>query len=308
MSDSLTLLLTDSQVVKLQALLEQRGYEPREVPYAVYSYSGNKTVVTVYRKNNKLLIQGSGLKEFVEFILEPEILADTLFGGGSGCAAMDTEAFRPHFGIDESGKGDYFGPLVIAGVYADPAIASALIKMGVCDSKLISSPAKIRSLAASIKKIPGIAHVIIRVGPERYNEFYAKIGNLNRLLAWGHARVIELLLEKVPGCRHALSDQFARASVLEGTLKSMGVKINLEQRTKAESDVAVAAASILARERFVAWMDESSEKSGIKIPLGASKQVVRAGRDIVEKYGEEMLPKVAKMHFKTTQEVLNRKA
>lgn len=303
MSDSFTILLSDGQAKRLQALLEDRGFEPREVPYARYSYKAPRVIVTVYEKKNKLLVQGSGLKEFIEFTLEPDILGEALFGAACGREAEPDDALRPHFGIDESGKGDYFGPLVIAGVYTDAAIASALIKMGVCDSKLVSSPAKIRKLAEGIRSTPGIAYEVVRISPERYNEMYASIGNLNRLLAWGHARVIEVLMGKVPGCKHALSDQFARASVLEGTLKAKGIGIKLEQRTKAESDVAVAAASILARERFVAWMDEASERGGIKLPLGASRQVVTAGRELVTRYGEEILPKVAKMHFKTTLEV-----
>lgn len=303
MSDHFTILLSDPQVFRLQGVLEGRGFEPRTVPYARYSYTGAGVVVTVYEKRNKLLVQGSGLKDFMEFTLEPEIFGEALFGsnkkGGQGEPGV-----KPHFGIDESGKGDYFGPLVIGGVYVDAAIASQLMKIGVCDSKLVSSSAKIRNLAAAIRDVPGIAYEIIRIGPERYNEIYPQFGNLNRMLAWGHARVIEVLMKKVPSCRHALSDQFARASVLESALSAKKLDICLEQRTKAESDLAVAAASILARERFVDWMDEASERGGVKLPLGASAQVVKAGREVIEKYGEEMLGKVAKLHFKTTAEVM----
>ncbi len=211
---------------------------------------------------------------------------------------------EPHFGIDESGKGDYFGPLVVAGVYVDARIALALKKLGVCDSKMVSTSAKIRKLAEGIRKVPGIQYHLVSVGPERYNELYAEFKNLNRFLAWGHATVIEGLKAKVPDCPMALSDQFANPFVLKKALAAKKLNIRLEQRVRAESDVAVAAASILARERFVNWMDAAGEASGIKIPLGASGAVQKAAKEIITKHGEEMLPKVAKMHFKTTLKVL----
>jgi len=132
---------------------------------------------------------------------------------------------------------------------------------------------------------------------------YGSFKNLNRLLAWGHSKVIANLSEQVPDCPRALSDQFARKDVLEKELARHGVDIDLQQRTKGESDVAVAAASILARERFVSWIDQSSEKSGIKIPLGAGPHVIDAARELIAEHGEEILPKVAKMHFKTAKEI-----
>ena len=124
--------------------------------------------------------------------------------------------FLPHFGVDESGKGDFFGPLVIAGVYTDAGIARQLLDAGVMDSKRISGPARIRQLAEIIRNTPGALHEVVSIGPERYNEMHASFGNLNRLLAWGHARVIGKLLERKPECPRALSDQFARPEVLEG--------------------------------------------------------------------------------------------
>ena len=89
------------------------------------------------------------------------------------------------------------------------------------------------------------------IGPERYNDLYEKFGNLNKLLGWGHARVIENLLAKKPDCPRSLSDQFADAKVIQQSLLQHGRKIEIEQRTKAESDVAVTGASILAREAFI---------------------------------------------------------
>jgi len=215
----------------------------------------------------------------------------------------EPDMFSPHFGIDESGKGDFFGPLVVAGAYTDATSTRALMDAGVMDSKRITSAAKIAKLAGIIRATPGVNYEVISIGPERYNEMYRSFRNLNRLLAWGHARVIKSLAEKVPDCPRALSDQFARKEVLEKELARHGLDLKLEQRTKGESDVAVAAASILARERFVKWITDSSEKSGVKIPLGAGPHVLDAARELIDKHGEEILPKVAKMHFKTSQEV-----
>jgi len=173
------------------------------------------------------------------------------------------------------------------------------------DSKKINTPARIRQLAGIIKSTPGIAFDVIAIRPEKYNEMYGNFKNLNRMLAWGHATVIEELAKKKPDCPRALSDQFARADVLQGALKKKSITLHLEQRTKGESDTAVAAASILARERFIDWMDAATKKIGFTIPLGASSLVVDAGRKLVATHGPDVLDKFAKLHFKTTQQVLD---
>jgi len=289
-------MLTDAQAGRLEAILEDKGFERREVPYARFSFAGPSLLVTVYEKKNKLLLQGKGTDDFVEFTLEPQV---------TGVLPLpEEEETAPHFGIDESGKGDYFGPLVVAGVYVDGRISTVLRKLGVCDSKLVGSSARIRFLAEGIRRVPSIRFYLVSIGPERYNQLYPEFRNLNRFLAWGHATVIEGLAAKVPDCPMALSDQFANPVVLKRALAAKKLSIRLEQRVRAESDVAVAAASILARERFVNWMDATGERAGMKLPLGASGQVVKAARQLVAQHGEEMLPKVAKMHFKTTQNVL----
>jgi ribonuclease HIII len=217
---------------------------------------------------------------------------------------LEPDKFEPHFGIDESGKGDYFGPLVIAGAYTDATIARRLIAAGIMDSKRVTSPARIRQLAAIIRETPGCTTAVVAIGPERYNTMHASFKNLNRLLAWGHARVIETLAAARPDCPRTLSDQFARPEILQRALKEKGLTLQLEQRTKGESDTAVAAASILARERFIDWMDKTSAAAGIKLPLGASDAVVQAARELVARDGPEVLGKVAKLHFKTTHAVL----
>jgi ribonuclease HIII len=295
-----TATLTPAQADRLREVLEERGYEFEEKPYTLYAAKKGKLNVAVYAKGPKVLIQGKETEDFITFLLEPEILGEARLGYEE---ELDPEMFAPHFGIDESGKGDYFGPLVIAGAYTDAAVARALKAAGVMDSKRISSAKRIRELAAKIREVPGIATSVVAIGPERYNQMFGSFGNLNRLLAWGHAKVIENLAAQRPQCPRALSDQFARPEVLARALKQQGVDIQLDQRTKGESDIAVAAASILARERFIDWIDKTSSAGGVTLPLGASAAVIDAAREIVSRHGLEALSKVAKLHFKTTAAV-----
>ena len=203
-------------------------------------------------------------------------------------------------GIDESGKGDYFGPLVIAAVFVDATTQGELALMNVRDSKKISD-GRILEMAPDIRTI--CPHSIIAIGPQRYNELYRKIRNLNRLLAWGHAKALETLLDRV-SCGRAIADQFGDEQLILNALQEKGRTIVLEQRHKAESDLAVAAASILARAEFLLRLKRLSDEIGTALPKGASPAVELAGRMIVKKHGEERLGSVAKLHFKTTQAVL----
>jgi ribonuclease HIII len=204
-------------------------------------------------------------------------------------------------GIDESGKGDYFGPLVIAAVFVDATTQGELKLMEVRDSKKISD-GRILELAPDIKTI--CPHSVIAIGPQKYNELYAKIKNLNRLLAWGHAKALETLLERGVTCERAISDQFGDERLILNALQEKGRKIVLEQRTKAESDLAVAAASILARAEFLIRLKRLSQEVGTTLPKGASPTVELAAKMIVKKHGQERLGSVAKLHFKTTKAVL----
>ncbi|MBI5673969.1 MAG: ribonuclease HIII [Nitrospirae bacterium] len=203
-------------------------------------------------------------------------------------------------GIDESGKGDYFGPLVIAAVFVDATTQGELRLMQVRDSKKISD-GRILEMAPDIKTI--CPHSVIAIGPPKYNELYAKIRNLNRLLAWGHAKALETLLERVT-CERAISDQFGNERLILNVLQEKGRKIVLEQRTKAESDLAVAAASILARAEFLLRLKRLSSEVGTTLPKGASPAVELAAKMIIKKHGQDRLGSVAKLHFKTTKAVL----
>ena len=204
-------------------------------------------------------------------------------------------------GIDESGKGDYFGPLVIAAVFVDATTQGELRLMEVRDSKKISD-GRVLEMAPDIKAI--CPHSIIAIGPQKYNELYAKIKNLNRLLAWGHAKALETLLERGITCTRAISDQFGDERLILNALQEKGRTIALEQRPKAESDLAVAAAPILARAEFLIRLKRLSGEVGTTLPKGASPAVELAAKMVIKKHGRDRLGSVAKLHFKTTKAVL----
>ncbi len=297
---SQTISLTAEQSKKLRIALEERGFTFQKKPYTLYTARKEKLSIAVYEKGPKAVLQGKGLEDFITFVLEPEVLGEARLGYEEVYAP---EQFEPHFGIDESGKGDLFGPLVVAGVYLDGDLARHLRDAGVKDSKGIGSDKKIRDLAAVIRNA-GTPFEVIVIGPEKYNQLYRSIGNLNSLLAWGHARIIENLCVRMPDCPRALSDQFANTRVLQKALLENGRKIQIDQRTKAESDYAVAAASILAREGFINWLDKKGAELGIALAKGVSAKVKSAAGELILRHGSGMLPKVAKMHFKTASEVL----
>ena len=262
---------------------------------------GQKVTVAVYEKGPKIVVQGKGTEEFVQFILEPEILGEARLGNEE---AYEPEMFEPHFGIDESGKGDFFGPLVIAGCYVNPEIARSFMDSGIMDSKRIGSDLAIRTLTKIIRSTPGAAYKVIVLTPLKYNEMYGSFGNLNRMLAWGHAAVIGDLQAAVPECPRALSDQFANPKLIRDALKKRKVEIQLDARTKAESDIAVAAASILAREAFIGWMERTGREMKITVPRGSSDpRVKQTARALIAEHGPEILFQVAKTHFKTAHEV-----
>ena len=212
---------------------------------------------------------------------------------------METEVIKTHIGVDESGKGDFFGPLVIAGVLTDEKNAKYFTELGMKDSKKLSDK-KILYFAEEIKK--NAPHSVIAISNGRYNELYSNIKNLNKLLAWGHARAIENILEKNT-CEYALSDKFGDESLIKNALMKNGRSIKLEQMVRAESDIAVAAASILARATFVQKMETMENSYGIKFPKGCSGLVKTAAAEFISKYGKDRLKEVCKTHFKTYNEV-----
>jgi ribonuclease HIII len=292
--------LADEQASALHAALKSRNWKPREVPYARFAFESDKTNIVFY-ESGKLVVQGKGTAEFVEFVLEPEILKEVKLGYET---VLNPDLLLPRIGVDESGKGDFFGPLSIAGVYVNESVINAWKDLGVRDSKNISSDKKIAELAETIRKTPGCVVDSVVVGNEAYNRLYTKMRSVNTLLAWGHARVIENLLGKryqmSPPPVKAISDQFAASkSVIEKALMAQGKELQLVQRHKAEEDIAVAAASILARDEFVKGLAKLEKQFEIRLPKGASAAVDAAAKQFVAERGAGELAKISKLHFRT---------
>ncbi len=299
-TNSFTFKLNTEQQQELLQILKGSKYLPATVPHTQIAASVPDCRIHLYN-SGKLLVQGKAAKEWITFTLETEILKEVTLGSEE---LLDPEACQPHMGIDESGKGDFFGPLVIASAYVDEKLVEKLRELGVRDSKKISSDNVALNMACDIRKILGDRCAMVTIGPRSYNRMYAKIRNVNKMLAWGHARAIENLLEKVPDCPRALSDKFGPTHQIERALMDKGKKIKLDQRTKAESDPAVAAASILARAGFLYALKTMGKEHGFEVPKGASEKVRREAEKLVAYNDPGILLDTAKCHFQTTDKVL----
>lgn len=279
---------------RLKSDLIGQGFEITQPVHTLFSAKKKGVSCTLYQ-SGKLMVQGKEMKEFIEFYLEPQILGDFKFTYQE--LEIDTKA---RIGIDESGKGDFFGPLCIAGVQAEGVAITQLAKIGVKDSKALSD----KSIVKIGNKIRSeYVHHIVKINPAKYNQLYAQFKNLNHLLAWGHATTIEQLVTRTE-CHEVIVDQFADERVVLRALQRKKMDVSLTQRHRAEEDLVVAAASILARQAFLEALDHLSEKYKIKIPKGASSEVVKVGRMLVKEYGSEVLEQVGKMHFKTLDAIL----
>jgi len=207
---------------------------------------------------------------------------------------------KGHIGTDESGKGDYFGPLVVAGFFLPDEQQNVLTELGIKDSKRHTDN-RVRKLADILKK--GYKHSLVVIGPEKYNELYLKLRNLNKILAWAHSRAIENILEEVP-CSLVITDQFGNKSFVLNALMKRGKDVELVQKPRAEEDLAVAAASILARAEFLKRLYFLSQDVGINLPKGSSALVEETGLKLVKLQGVQILDKVVKKHFKITERIL----
>ncbi len=296
---SFTCSLDQKQGTDLERLLQEKGWSFTSRSHTRFA-AGKDNISLSFFNSGKLLVQGKGTREFVEFLLEPEILKEVRLGYEHLYRKFRGE----RIGVDESGKGDYFGPLVVAGVFVTEEGEKRLRDLNVRDSKKISD-----RRIGELRKIIRSDYVfsVVAIGPERYNQLYATMGNMNNILAWGHARVIENLLSRA-GCKKAVLDQFGKKELVLGALMKKGRNIEVFQEVRGESDMAVAAASVLARGEFVNRLKKLSEEFKIPIPKGNNKElVIRTARRIIKKWGMEALVRVAKVHFKTTKEILSPK-
>lgn len=278
---------------KLQSDLEGQGFVLSPAPYAYFSAKKGSTSCVLYH-SGKLTVQGKDKDDFISFYLEPEILQNLSYTNPS---TLHDEAAR--IGLDEAGKGDFFGPLCIAGIFVDKGRIEELLQMGVKDSKKLNDESIVKIASKLRTNFP---FKVLRLFPETYNRLYDKFHNLNRLLGWAHTTVLEELSQKT-GCKKAILDQFAFPELVESFLKQKKMDVDLTQRVRGEEDPVVAAASILARAAFVEGIQELEKTVGFPLPKGASSTVVQAAQNAFHKHGPSIFTQIAKTHFKTFKEL-----
>ena len=301
---SYTVKLDDAQMEKLRGILVARGWTPFEVGYTRFAFKADhlKVNVSAYT-SGKVVIAGKGTSDFVRDVVEPEVTGAAKLGYDE---VLHPDWFESHAGLDESGKGDFFGPVVAATVIADKSAIDAWIKEGVKDSKKIAETQIIR-LDHVIRNTHGaVVETCLCHSMARYNELMGRPGaNLNRLLAWQHATALTSALAKkrVPW---GLLDQFSEQPLVQRELAKKGVEnFELKMRTKAEEDPVVAAASVVARAEFVRQMHALSKRFGAKLQKGAGPLVKEQAAQIIAQFGARGLGDFAKLHFRTAYEVVS---
>lgn len=291
--NTFSLKIDEKDSEKIKAFLKSQNAVFDTVQYSLWRAKTSSFQAVLYT-SGKLLIQGRNIDLIAAEInsllgVQTENQADT--------SSQISE--EKYIGTDESGKGDFFGPLIVAAVQVNNDNKQKFVDLGIKDSKKLDDK-KILKLAEQIKA--NSVHSVIVINPVKYNELYFKFKNLNKLLAWGHARAIENILEKSP-CNYALADKFGDESLIKNALMSKGRNIILNQMVRAEADIAVASASVLARAEFVKRINILENQYGLSFPKGASSSVIEQAKKFVGKYSFERLNEVAKMHFKTVNEI-----
>jgi ribonuclease HIII len=298
----MTLIILPEKFEQFKDFLAKNAFSFEERPHQYFLARKEGLVVNLYN-NGKIVIAGTDDNERTNVAAFLDTLqAEQHKKNNKEYAPIAVSGIR--IGTDEVGKGDYFGPLVIAGVLADEAQILKMESLGIKDSKSLSDTT-VQNFAGQIKKIVGQKQFsIIVISPIKYNLLISKMKNLNRLLGWGHARAIENILIHHNKCQTAISDQFGDQSFIENALMKLGKKIQLIQTPKAEREMTVAAASILARSESLHRMNEMSQSYGFEFPRGAT-DVISTAEIFVDKFGYKALLNVAKIHFKTTGKISN---
>ncbi|MFH1422444.1 MAG: ribonuclease HIII [Planctomycetota bacterium] len=277
--------LTPTEADELKKELESDNYIFSGNALTIFS-AKNLNINVAYYKSGKLLVQGQEIDVFLDRYLKHRIAS---------------KYKEPVIGTDESGKGDYFGPLVVAAVSCDWKSAEKFVELSVQDSKNLSD----NSIMVAAAKIQSIApHAVVTINPARYNELWRNMRNVNKILAWAHARAIENLLEK----QHAntvIADQFGHERLVKNALLGKGKKVNLVQRSHGEEELPVAAASVVARALFLSGLKQLSQKFGVEFPKGAAIGIEEVAKEFTKKHSTSLLSQVAKLHFKTTSRVVN---
>lgn len=291
--ETLVVQMTPARARSMRERFTGADFEFRPVQYAFFSVKGEGVVATFY-ESGKVVVQGANPALFVERWIEGAETAAKKERTPAASVSRSDADDEAIIGSDECGKGDYFGPLVVVAVRLEPGQAAKLRAAGVRDSKTLSDEQCLK-LGAALRNL--CTHAVARLDPSRYNQVYVQ-GKLNDLLGNLHAEAIGKLAR--PGI-HVLVDQFANPALMKKKLAPLGVE--LEQRTRAEANPAVAAASIIAREEFLTALKQLSDDVAVDLHKGAGDPVDRAAARFVAIHGHAGLAKVAKLHFKNTLKI-----
>lgn len=290
------------KIIEFKKLFILKGFNCNNIEEKQYNFeitatrNNTKNKIQVYfgKKGIRNVIQGStSSREYQEL--------NSIISGNPSFTFQESNEniYTEYIGTDETGKGDYFGPLVIAGMYVDENICKFLQELGVRDSKELSDP-QIDKIANIIKNTYPSNYSIISLKPEKYNQLYEKIQNVNKLLDWGHSKVIESIYEKYKPDT-IIVDQFSKTPLKVSLTKDFS-NVNFVYMPKAEKHIGVAAASILARNEMSQWFYNQND-SGLRVLRGASVEVENAARNIYYEKGRTALEKLVKLHFKTTKKI-----
>jgi len=292
------------EIKNLEEKLINAGFSVTTATKKEYNYE-----ISVRNKNEQakvLIFFGKkGIKKVIQANPESTISKDlnniifdpTLFAADQS----NNIRFDEYIGTDESGKGDYFGPLVIGAVFINKKTEVELEKIGIKDSKLISDN-NIKIFEPKIKKIIDGNFEVIQINPEKYNQLYQSFKNLNKLMAWAHSKAIENLESKIK-CGNVISDKFGNEKLIKSELSKKNIEINLFQTTKGERFTAVAAASILARAKVIDWFYFKSKEVGFEIPKGGGTAVNNSAKRVIDQFNDKYLMKMIKFHFKNSQSI-----
>lgn len=295
------------QIEFLTQKLIKAGFSVSQPDKKLYNY---EIIVNSNKEQAKLLVYfgKKGIKNVVQANPESKLskeLNTIIFGETLFESEQKNEVkFIEYIGTDESGKGDYFGPLVVAAVYVDEKTTLELEDAGVKDSKLITDY-NIKIIESKIKKIIGNKFEIVQINPEKYNKLYESFNNLNKIMGWAHSKVIENLIEKI-NCLNVISDKFGNEKLIKDELKKKSISLNLYQTPKAERYTAVAAASILARAKVVDWFNTKSREIGFQIPKGGGASVNISAKRVLNQCDDNYLMKMIKFHFKNSQSIFKK--
>ncbi len=295
------------EIENLSKKLTTQGFTVSKLDKKLYNY---EVIVNSNKEQAKVLVYfgKKGIKNVIQANPETKIskeLNNIIFGESLFESERKGEImFDDYIGTDESGKGDYFGPLVVAAVYVDKSTSLELEQAGVKDSKLISDN-NIKNLESKIKKIVRDNFEIVQINPDKYNTLYDSFNNLNKIMGWAHSKAIENLLQRID-CPNVISDKFGNEKLIINELKKKNIVLNLYQTPKGERFTAVAAASILARAKVVDWFNFKSKEVGFQILKGGGASVNIIAKRVLNQFDTDYLMKMIKFHFKNSQSIFKK--